>query len=205
MKQKLHQHAQISLRRLRYIPVVPRVGLGNPPQDFIANLATLKAMFAEAESNAQAAEGTFEATCRRLFGITLPRGRQHQFDEDEDADLDDDAEQAIYREWENDSVACANALPLEYSESIYNFAKIQEHTRRGRRGLPVPGMAKRRLYATECWAFLSYCSAELEDDWAFGGDYSEIWVNFLRTSSRKERDSRNQAIGSFILQRIAGS
>jgi hypothetical protein len=186
---------------------VSRVGVGNPPaQDFIANLATLKAMFAEAEPNAHATEGSFESTCRRLFGITLPRGRHHQFDEDEDVEVDDDgAEQAIYREWESASVACANALPLEYSESIYNFAKIQEHTRRGRRGLPVPGMAKRRLYASECWAFLSYCSAELEDDWAFGGDYSEIWVNFLRTSTRKERDARNQAIGSYILQRNAGS
>lgn len=172
-----------------------------PPNvhDPMENLSTMRSMYARLKEESPAAQGSFELTCKKLFGVDVHRLLIVNQPAVEAAAAAAAAGLAEYMDWELASVQVANKLPLEFSEAVYNFARIQQFTRAGRRGLPIPQPEKRKRYATECFSFLSFCKLELHLAWAQSeGGWQRVWVEFLKTVDRQDRESRNNAIGKFI-------
>lgn len=170
------------------------------------NLATMRSMYARLKEESPNALGSFELTCKKLFGVDV--NRANPINEPAAAAAADDNQAnglAEYLAWESACVRVANDLPLEFSEAVYNFAKIQQYTKTGRRGLPIPQQAKRKRYSAECFSFLSFCKLELKLPWALKeGGWQIVWVEFLKTANRQDRESRNDAIGRFIQRKNCG-
>lgn len=171
----------------------------------LANMATLQRMYNQLESEVPPSQGTFESTCLKLFGIQVRRRHfPPEEQQGEEPALVSEDELVTYVQWETEAAAAARALPLEMSEAVYNFAKIQEFSRRGRQGIWIPQLEKRKLYAAECASFLAYCTRELFEDWTVDDSLSNVWIAFISPTTKQEREERNQAIGRYILHRNSG-
>lgn len=185
--------------RFAYIPVDAVANNdnnhNNNNNDTLNLLALMRRMYAQLDEEESASHGNLQLTCEKLFGVDIGRPAGAPAEAEAAAPAPDWDE---YWRWEAGAVDRAKGLPLEFSEGVYNFASIQQFTRTGRRGLRIPQLEKRKKYAADCFSFLQYCQRELHE-WAVrDGGWEKVWLAFLTTRTRREREARTKAIGNFL-------